>query len=72
MEKISSDFLVEDTEVDNDIDELFFQLEQFQPPADMVERIMNAVAQLPLPPYGRSALEEDQGGFIDYRRGQPS
>ncbi len=72
MEKISSDFLVEDTEADNDIDELFFQLEQFQPPADMVERIMHAVAQLSLPPYGWNALEEDQGGFIDHRGGQPS
>jgi hypothetical protein len=31
----------------SDIDEVFSQLEQFTPPADMVDRIMNAVSKLP-------------------------
>jgi hypothetical protein len=34
---------------DSDIDELFEQLEIIEPPVDMVERIMDAVSQLPLP-----------------------
>jgi hypothetical protein len=33
----------------SDIDELFEQLEIIEPPVDMVERIMDAVSQLPLP-----------------------
>jgi hypothetical protein len=34
---------------DNDIDELFSHLEQFEPPADSVERIMREVSRLPPP-----------------------
>jgi hypothetical protein len=33
----------------DDLDALFNHLERFEPPADMVERIMDAVAKLPPP-----------------------
>jgi len=38
-------------EADNysDVDALFSQLETIKPPAEMVERVMNAVSRLPLP-----------------------
>lgn len=32
---------------DSDVDELFERLEQFTPPANMVDRIMSAVSRLP-------------------------
>lgn len=33
----------------DDLDALFNQLERFEPPTDMVKRIMDAVAKLPSP-----------------------
>lgn len=40
---------LEETENYSDVDALFSQLETIKPPADMVERVMNAVSRLPLP-----------------------
>ncbi|GHO88298.1 hypothetical protein [Dictyobacter formicarum] len=48
MNNVSLNLLENDFDNDADIDELFEQLEQFEPPVDMVDRIMQAVAQLPL------------------------
>lgn len=48
MNNISLNLLENDFGNDTDIDELFEQLGQFEPPVDMVDRIMQAVAQLPL------------------------
>jgi len=48
MNNISLNLLENDFDNDADIDVLFEQLEQFEPPVDMVDRIMQAVAQLPL------------------------
>ena len=48
-----------DSEEYNDIDALFSQLEVVKPPSDMVERIMNAVAQLPLPAERADESEEN-------------
>lgn len=48
MNNVSLNLLENDFNNDVDIDELFEQLEQFEPPVDMVDRIMRAVAQLPL------------------------
>jgi hypothetical protein len=41
--------LIDDSADENDVDRLFAHLEQCEPPVDMVERIMAAVACLPLP-----------------------
>ena len=46
---IISEILIGGTTEENDIDRLFAHLEQCEPPVGMVERIMNAVAHLPLP-----------------------
>ncbi len=46
---------------DEEMDELFSQMEHFVPPTDMVERVMNAVSQLPLPQvfsYNENDLDE--------------
>lgn len=48
MKNISLDLLENGFGNDADIDELFEHLEQFEPPVDIVDRIMQAVAQLPL------------------------
>lgn len=40
---------LEEAENYSDVDALFSQLETIKPPADMVERVMNAVSRLPLP-----------------------
>jgi hypothetical protein len=42
------DFEVDSTS-DGEIDELFSQLEQFEPPADFVDLVMAKVSRLPLP-----------------------
>ncbi|GCE04653.1 hypothetical protein [Dictyobacter aurantiacus] len=48
MNNILLNLLENDFDNDADIDELFEQLEQFEPPVDMVDRVMQAVSQLPL------------------------
>lgn len=50
MKHIPLDDLLTNTEVEDDeIDELFSQLGNFEPPVDIVANIMQAVAQLPQP-----------------------
>lgn len=48
MHNISLDLIDIDFNDDADIDEIFAQLEQLTPPADMVARIMNTVSLLPI------------------------
>ncbi len=38
-----------DSSLDDEIDQLFSHLEQFEPPADFVDRVMAEVSRLPLP-----------------------
>jgi hypothetical protein len=40
-----------DSPSDDDIDQLFSHLEQFEPPANFVERVMAEVSRLPLPQF---------------------
>lgn len=51
-----------------DVDRLFSKLEHFDPPADMVARIMGAVSKLPPYPQMQKLQSEtsfkDQGGMI--------
>ena len=52
MQNVSPfNFASDDDVVDGfeDVERLFSKLEKFTPPADMVARIMGAVAKLPLP-----------------------
>ncbi len=59
MKKGSMDFLGEEVTLEDDIDQLFAHLEQFEPPADFVHRVMDAVSRLPLP-HIQSASEARQ------------
>jgi hypothetical protein len=60
---------------DEDIDELFSQLEQFTPPADFVRRVMQAVSRLPLPQMLQSDAEQswnDDDLIVHHERKRPS
>ncbi|GCE12976.1 hypothetical protein [Tengunoibacter tsumagoiensis] len=48
MKNVPFPFLPDDFDPEDDIDALFFQLERYTPPADIVERIMQAVSELPI------------------------
>ncbi len=39
----------DDLSAQDDIDEIFSHLEHFEPPVDFVDRVMDAIARLPLP-----------------------
>ncbi len=57
---------------EDDIDELFSQLEQFQPPKDFVQRVMQAVSKLPLPQVVTENTESIAGeGLIVHRENVP-
>ncbi|BCL84447.1 hypothetical protein ccbrp13_69120 [Ktedonobacteria bacterium brp13] len=53
MQDITPIFFDDDNDANDDnyddVDQLFNKLETFQPPVDMVARIMNAVSQMPSP-----------------------
>lgn len=40
-----------DSTLDDEIDQLFSHLEQFEPPANFVDRVMAEVSRLPLPQF---------------------
>lgn len=42
---------VDDFMADDEVDRLFSQLEQMEPPAGVIENILNTVSRLPLPQY---------------------
>ncbi len=73
MQDISAIF-ADDGDSFEDLDKLFSQLEQFEPPADMVGRIMDAVNKLP-PPWAfqpTSTSHDDEGLLVRYDHKQPS
>ena len=49
MQNLSPVFFHDDDDDFDDIDKIFSKLETFEPPADMVSRIMGAVSKLPSP-----------------------
>lgn len=72
MENVSRAFSGDNSEAD-DIDKLFSHLEQFDPPADMVGRIMDAVNHLPLPGQEPGFLEEEpEEPVVNQLHKQPS
>ena len=56
----------------DDVDALFNQLERFEPPTDMVERIMDAVAKLPLPQHLPQNVFDKDDLVVQYDDKQPS
>ncbi|GLV60374.1 hypothetical protein KDH_71940 [Dictyobacter sp. S3.2.2.5] len=65
MQNVSPVRFQDDDENDNfaDIDRLFSKLEHFDPPADMVSRIMGAVSKLP--PYPQMQELQREHPFPD-------
>lgn len=58
----------EDKRSDDDIDQLFSHLEQFEPPVDFVERVMAEVSRLPLPQCISTSLVGTDESTVRYRR----
>jgi hypothetical protein len=74
MKHLSQSFLADEVSSDDEIDELFYQLEPIEPPPSLVARIMDAVAHLPLPtlePLSDQAEELD-GLVVQHHSVQPS
>ncbi len=55
----------------NDLDALFDQLECFEPPTDMVERIMDAVTKLPPHLFPQDSFDRE-GLIVQHNNKQPS
>jgi len=73
MQNISSaHFDNDDQDSFDDLDVLFDQLECFEPPVDMVKRIMDAVAKLPPPQSQRLPLDDQDGLVARYENKLPS
>lgn len=49
--------------LDDEIDQLFSDLEQFEPPADFVDRVMAEISLLPLPQF-ISTSKADSGEYL--------
>jgi hypothetical protein len=45
---------------DDEIDQLFSHLEQFEPPADFVGRVMAEVSRLPLPQFMSTSIADGE------------
>jgi hypothetical protein len=65
MRNLSSISFQKDSASDDEIDQLFSHLEQFEPPADFVERVMAKVSRLPLPQFRQTSTIESNGCFIE-------
>jgi hypothetical protein len=57
-------------------DEIFSRLEQLKPPADFVNRVMQAISRLPLPqmlqPGGELAWDDDDNPMVHHEHKRPS
>jgi len=63
MGYLSTNSFERDSTLDDEIDQLFSHLEQFEPPVDFVDRVMAEVFRLPLPQF-RSTLKIDGGEYL--------
>jgi hypothetical protein len=72
MQNVSSIHFDDDNQDSfDDLDALFEQLERFEPPTDMVERIMDAVTKLPPHLFPQDSLDKE-GPIIQHNNKQPS
>ena len=75
MQNISAALFHDDTDEYEDVDKLFSNLEPFEPPADMVSRIMNIVSKLPPPQQiqrGSQVFPEAEGLVVRHDDKEPS
>lgn len=72
MNYLSQFFSTAEVSSDDEIDELFSQLEVIAPPSSLIERIMETVAHLPHPTQQPPSDGDDEAdGLIVQHRGQP-
>ncbi len=64
MRNLSRVSFEEDITSDDEIDELFSHLEQFEPPVDFIERVMKSVSRLPHFPLIEPAQAEDDKTLV--------
>ncbi len=57
-----------DSPLDDEIDQLFSHLEQFEPPADFVDRVMAEVSHLPLPQFISNSGLDGEGCLLECRQ----
>lgn len=57
-----------DSTSDDEIDQLFSHLEQFEPPADFVDRVMAEVSRLPLPQFMSTSKVDDDECLLECRQ----
>jgi hypothetical protein len=62
--------MVEDESSEDEIDELFSQLLQIEPPTTLVDDILASVARLPLPREMQSMTWDDVEGFVVRNKAQ--
>ena len=60
-----------DSPLGDDIDQLFSHLEQFEPPADFVERVMAEVSRLPLPQFIPTSMMDSNECTVRYHQHMP-
>lgn len=65
----------EDDLPDEDVDEVFSRLDQLKPPADFVNRVMQAISRLPLPQMLQPGAEldwDDEDLIVHHEHKRPS
>jgi hypothetical protein len=60
-----------DSSSDDDIDQLFSHLEQFEPPTNFVDCVMAEVSRLPLPQFLSPSIVDSDECTVSYRRHIP-
>jgi hypothetical protein len=58
----------DDNALDDEIDQLFSHLEQFEPPADFVDRVMAEVSRLPPRRFMPTSVIDDDEYMVRYLR----
>jgi hypothetical protein len=75
MKHFAQDSFEDDLPRDEDVDEVFSRLDQLKPPADFVNRVMQAVSRLPLPQVLQPCAEldwDDEGLIVHHEHKRPS
>jgi hypothetical protein len=72
MRYLSRIYFEGDSTSDDKIDELFSHLEQFEPPADFVDRVMAEVLRLPLPQFMPTSIADNDKCLVGYPQNMPS
>lgn len=54
--------------LDDEIDQLFSHLEQFEPPADFVDRVMAEISRLPLPQFMSTSKADSSEYLIEHHQ----